>query len=86
MLARVVNDTVSTMRLTEKVAEAVSGMLKEEGIDVDSFFVKNIDKAIKHNYDCVLVDAPTMAFSASSGIMQFLSSARMLYPSSLTSN
>jgi len=72
MRVLIVYDTVSPMRLTEKVAEAVGGVLKEEGIEVGSFFVKDVDKAAIKNYDCVLVGAPTMAFRASSGIMRFL--------------
>ena len=67
-------DTVSRMRLTEKVAETIASMLKEAGLDVDSFFAPNVDTAVVKNYDCVLVGAPTMAFKASAGIMQFLNS------------
>ena len=74
MKVLVVYDTVSSMRLTEKVAKAVEAVLKEKGVEVDLFFFKNMDKTIIRNYDCVLVGAPTMAFRASSGIMQFLSS------------
>lgn len=74
MKVLVVYDTVSPMRLTEKVAEAVSGVLKDSGIEVDSSLVKNVDKATLKNYDCILVGAPTMYFRATSGIMQFLNS------------
>ena len=74
MKVLLVYDTFSSMRLTEKVAEAISNVLKEARIEVDSFFVKNVDKATLKNYDCVLVGAPTMAFRASKDIMQFLDS------------
>lgn len=60
------------MRLTAKVAETIGEILKEKGIEVDSFFVRDANKADIRNYDCLLAGAPTMAFRASSGIMQFL--------------
>ena len=72
MKVLIVYDSVSPMKLTAKVAEAIAEMLKEKGIEVDSFFVNDVDKAIVKNYDCLIAGAPTMAFSASKGIMQFL--------------
>jgi len=72
MKVLIVYDTVSPMKLTAKVAETISGVLKEKGIEVDSFFVKDVDKAIVKNYDCLVAGSPTMYFRASSGIMQFL--------------
>ena len=72
MKVLIVYDTVSTMRLTAKVAETIGGVLKEKGIEVVSFFVKDIDKAIVKDYDCLVAGAPTMYFRASKGIMQFL--------------
>jgi len=65
-------DTVSPMTLTAKVAETIGGVLKEKGIEVVSFFVKDVDKAIVKDYDCLVAGAPTMYFRASKGIMQFL--------------
>jgi flavodoxin len=62
------------MKLTAKVAETIIEVLKEKGIEVDSFYVKDVDRATVKNYDCLVVGAPTMAFRASSGIMQFLNS------------
>jgi len=67
-----VYDTVSPMKLTAKVAETILETLKEKGIEVDSFYIKDIDPATVKNYDCLIAGAPTMAFRASSGIMQFL--------------
>ena len=60
------------MKLTAKVAETILEVLKEKGIEVDSFYIKDIDPATVKNYDCLIAGAPTMAFRASSGIMQFL--------------
>jgi flavodoxin len=68
----VVYDSVSPMRLTEKVAEAVASVLREAGLEVDSRFVRDFDSTSLKEYDCVVVGAPTMAFRASAGIMRFL--------------
>ena len=72
MKVLIVYDSVSPMKLTAKVAETIAGVLKDKGIEVDSFYVKDVDKATVKNYDCLVAGAPTMAFSASSGITQFL--------------
>jgi flavodoxin len=72
MKVLVVYDTVSPMKLTAKVAETISGVLKEKGIDVDSFFVVDVDKAVVKNYDCLLAGAPTMRFRVSERMRQFL--------------
>jgi flavodoxin len=74
MKVLIVYDTVSPSRATEKVAIAIGDALKEKGLEVDSFFVNDVDKAVVKNYDCLLVGAPTMQFKATSGIMQFLDS------------
>jgi flavodoxin len=60
------------MRLTEKVAETIVETLKEMGLEVDSFFISDVDVAAVKNYDCFIVGAPTMYFRASRGITQFL--------------
>jgi flavodoxin len=60
------------MKVTAKVAETIVGVLKEKGIEVDSFFVKDVDKSTVKNYGCLIAGGPTMAFRASSGIMTFL--------------
>jgi flavodoxin len=70
----IIYDSVSAMKLTAKVAETIGGVLKEKGIEVDSFFVKDVDRTAVKNYDCLIAGAPTMAFRASRGMMQFLGS------------
>jgi flavodoxin len=70
----IVYDTVSPSKVTRFVAETIGGVLKEKGIEVDSHFVNDADKAVVKNYDCLLAGAPTMQFRATSGIMQFLDS------------
>jgi flavodoxin len=72
MKVLIVYDTVSPMKVTAKVAETIGGVLKEKGIEVDSFFVKDVDKAVVKNYDCLIAGAPTMKFRISSGMRQFL--------------
>jgi flavodoxin len=72
MKVLVVYDTVSPMKLTAKVAETIGGVLKEKGIEVDSFFVEDVDKAVVKNYDCLLAGAPTMRFRVSERMRQFL--------------
>jgi menaquinone-dependent protoporphyrinogen IX oxidase len=74
MKVLILYDTVSPLRVTEKVAETISEVLKEKGIEVDTLFVGNVDQATVKNYDCVIAGAPTVAFRASKGIMQFLDS------------
>ena len=68
----IVYDSVSPSKVTALIAETVRGVLSEKGIEVDSFSVADADKAVVKNYDCLLAGAPTMAFRASPGIMQFL--------------
>lgn len=72
MKVLIVYDTQSVNRNTEKVANALSEVLKEKGFDVDCLYVKDVDQASVKNYDCVLVGSPTHAFRATPPIMQFL--------------
>ena len=72
MKALIVYDTVSPMKLTMKVAEAIGDALKGEGMEVDSFSVENANRATVKNYDCLIVGAPKMYFRASRKIMEFL--------------
>jgi flavodoxin len=74
MKVLVVYDTVSPMKLTMKVAEAIGDFLKDMGMEVGSFFVKDVDLATVKSYDCLVVGSPTMYFRATSGIMRFLNS------------
>jgi len=68
----VVYDTSSTKRNTEKVAQAISEVLKAKGHNVDCMYVKDVDPANVKNYDCVLAGAPTQFLRATKPIMQFL--------------
>lgn len=68
----IVYDTGSVNKNTEKVAKAMSEVLKEKGFDVDCQYVKDVDAAGVKNYDCVLTGSPTQVFRATKPIMQFL--------------
>ena len=72
MKTLIVYDTGSVNKNTEKVAKAMSEVLKEKGFDVDCQFVNDVDVANVKNYDCVLAGSPTQAFRATKPIMQFL--------------
>lgn len=74
MKVGIVYDTVSPMKLTAKVAEAIAEVLKEKGIEVDSFLAKDVDRATIKSFDCIIAGSPTMYFRASSEIMKFLNS------------
>ncbi len=72
MKVLVVYDTVSPNRNTEKVANAMSEVLRERGFEVDCPHVSSVDLANVKNYDCVLAGSPTMAWSATIPIKEFL--------------
>jgi menaquinone-dependent protoporphyrinogen IX oxidase len=72
MRVLVLYDTVSASKMTGQVAETITKTLKENGVNVDSFYVKDADVASMKNYDCLIAGAPTMAFSPSTEIMKFL--------------
>ena len=72
MKVLIVYDSVSPSKVTAAVAKNIAEALNEKGIEVDSVFVADADKAAVKNYDCLLVGAPTMAFRATGAIMQFL--------------
>jgi flavodoxin len=72
MKVLIVYDTVSASKMTGTVAETIEETLKEGGIEVDSFYVKDVDKSTVKNYDCLIAGGPTMAFRPSKGIAEFL--------------
>jgi len=74
MKVLIVYDTVSPLKVTAKIAQTIDAVLKEKGIQVDSFFAKNVDHATIKNYDCLIVGSPTISLRASSEIMKFLNS------------
>ena len=65
-------DTVSPSRVTETVAVTIGQILKGEKLHTDTIFAADVAAEVVTDYCCLLVGAPTMAFRASKGIMQFL--------------
>jgi len=72
MKVLVVYDSVSPSKITKQVAEILEGALKEKGIEVDTRYFEEIDKAVVAGYDCIIAGAPTMAFRMSKGMGSFL--------------
>jgi flavodoxin len=68
----VVYDTGSANRNTERVAKAMSEVLKEKGFDVDCSYVKDVDPASVKNYDFALAGGPTQWLKATGPVTQFL--------------
>ena len=68
----VVYDTVSVNRNTEKVARAMSEVLKARGFDTDCLYVKDADPADVKNYDFILAGGPTQWLKATGTVTQFL--------------
>mgnify|MGYP001014077262 FL=1 len=64
-------DTVSPTKVTEKVAEAVTATMREQGASVDQFFVERA-KADVGDHDCLVLGAPTMAWRPSERMRRFL--------------
>ena len=44
---------------TKKVAEVISDTLKESGIEVDTFYVKNVKNLRADDYDFLVIGSPT---------------------------
>lgn len=68
----IVYDTTSAQRNTERVAQAISEVLKTKGFEVDCLHVDGVDTANVKNYDSLIAGSPTHAFRATPAITQFL--------------
>lgn len=44
---------------TQKIAETISGTLKESGIGADTFYVKDVKKLVADDYDFLVLGSPT---------------------------
>jgi flavodoxin len=51
----IIYESVSLSQVTANVAEIIRGVLREKGVEVDSFSVADADKAVVKNYACLLV-------------------------------
>ncbi|OGD53370.1 hypothetical protein A3K80_05265 [Candidatus Bathyarchaeota archaeon RBG_13_38_9] len=56
---------------TKKIAETITGTLKESGIEVDLFYVKNVKKLSAKDYDFLVLGSPTK-FGTMSFVIRFL--------------
>ena len=72
MKVLVVFDSVSATRMTERVARAIAGAMKDHGVDVDCLNYKEVKPEAVKGYDCLVVGSPTMAWKPTKEIMQFL--------------
>ena len=68
----IVYDTTSAQRNTEKVAQAISEVLKTKGFEVDCLHVNDADPTNVKDYDGIIAGSPTQAFRATQPIIQFL--------------
>ena len=74
MKVLVVFDSVSATKMTAKVAKTIAEAMKEQGVEIDYFFYKDVSPAAVRSYDCLIVGSPTMAWKPTKEIMQFLDS------------
>jgi flavorubredoxin len=74
MKVLLVYDTVSESKMTGKIAEIVVAAMREEGAQVDSFFVEDAGNAKVKDYGCLVVGAPTMAWKPSQRMKKYLDS------------
>lgn len=68
----IIYDSVSPGKNTEKVANEISEIMKQKEFVVNCLSVSSFDKSNLKNYDCVLVGSPTMGWSATAPVKQFL--------------
>ncbi len=57
---------------TKTIAEAISEILKESGIEVDGFYVKDVKKLIAKDYDFLVLGSPTRFGTMSLAVKGFL--------------
>ncbi len=72
MKALIVYDSVSPNRNTEKIARAVGEALRERGFEVNCLSVHSAGQTAVMDYDVFMVGSPTMGWSATAPIKQFL--------------
>ena len=62
----------STFGNTRKIAETITETLKESGMEVDLFSIKNVKKPNAKNYNFLVIGSPTRFGTMSFGIRFFL--------------
>ena len=61
---------------TRTIAETISGTLKESGIEVDTFYVKDVKKLSAKGYDFLILGSPTKFGTMSFTVRGFLSKVK----------
>lgn len=67
-----VYDSVSSEKLTAKVAEVVAKALREKGMDVTSVPIGDAKHLKVEDFDALLVGTPTMAWAPTKPVKEFL--------------
>ena len=57
---------------TRTIAEAISGILKDSGIEVDTYYVKDVKKLSAKDYDFLVMGSPTKWGTMSFTVKSFL--------------
>jgi len=57
---------------TKEIAETIAGTLKESGIEVDTFYVKDVKKLSAKDYDFLVLGSPTKFGTMSFTVRSFL--------------
>ena len=57
---------------TKKIAETIAETLKESGIEIDLFYVKDVKKLSAKNYDFLVLGSPTKFGTMSFTFKRFL--------------
>jgi flavodoxin len=68
----IVYDSVSKVRMTEKVAVLIQDGLKEKGIEAEALQVSHSAGVKMEDFDCLIIGSPTMAWRPTKDTVKFL--------------
>jgi len=68
----IVYDSVSKVRMTEKVAVLIQDGLKEKGIEAEALQVSHSAGIKIEDFDCLIIGSPTMAWRPTKDTVKFL--------------
>ncbi len=74
MKVLIIYDSVSPKKNTEQIANALGEVLKSRNFDTTINQVGSVNRDLVKEYDCVLVGSPTIAWSPTKPIKEFLES------------
>ncbi len=72
MKTLVVYDSISPAKLTARVADTITGAMKDKGMEVISVPIEDVKHINVEEYDCLIVGSPTMAWKPTKATMSFL--------------